>query len=77
MSNQLDAVTAAEEILTNHYRYIIAPAERRAIAREKQLGISPIGRIGLIPPESDTVPWTDIALVAFIAIGLMTVGWFL
>lgn len=81
--NAENAVNAAEGILTNHYRYTIAPAERRAIrmARKLEGTISPMRPIGLMsdqPVDPDSITLPEILLyLAAMALALVVIGWWL
>ena len=70
MINELDALTEAEEILADHWRYSVLPSERRAIRASMRLETMYAQAQG----QPDVVTWADVVLVVLGALLMVVIG---
>ena len=68
MITELDAIDGAEQILAQHWTYIVLPTERRAIRATQRLEVQPVG-------HPDQVTFKDLAILLLACILLLAIGW--
>jgi hypothetical protein len=69
MIHETEILTEVETFLTEHWRYVVLPRERRAIRAVQRLEAQ------LSPVESGAVSRVDIVNICLACVLLMAVGW--